>query len=152
MSTGAVGPAEQIRMSKSEIRNKLRIPKSECSKRVCAAGHCSFGFRTFGFVSDFEIRISDFQPLEEFAQENKKLNISEGVPYRVPLGAAEDTLCRDIELWTGQRRSCKLPTTGNGLAMKVTGPASQTAGLSAPAAAGLRISAQIRLPRGGRRL
>jgi hypothetical protein len=46
----------QIRNSKSEIRNKLEIRnlKLETGTQVS-----NFGFRTFGFVSDFDIRISD---------------------------------------------------------------------------------------------
>jgi hypothetical protein len=45
----------QIRMSKSEARNKFKIRITKCSKPFW-----SFEFRTFGFVSNFDIRILNF--------------------------------------------------------------------------------------------
>src|SRR5262249_35677441 len=50
-------PKSEIRISKSEANAKSEIPKSEPTADVPGFGHSNFGF-----VSNFDIRISDFEP------------------------------------------------------------------------------------------
>jgi hypothetical protein len=47
---------------KSEIRNpkQIQIPKAEMVKTIAGAAISNFEFPSFGFVSDFGFRISDF--------------------------------------------------------------------------------------------
>src|SRR5262249_3809755 len=56
----------QIRNPNLEIRNKFKIRISNVPNSLptgpARASACDFGFRSFGFVSDFEIRISDLLP------------------------------------------------------------------------------------------
>src|SRR5438045_9454854 len=51
----------QIRSPKSEIRNKFKIQKAPKLKPARGCLVLRFGFRSFGFVSDFGFRISDFE-------------------------------------------------------------------------------------------
>jgi hypothetical protein len=50
----------QIRSTKSEIRNKFKCSKKE---KILNGSVLDFGFRfcSFGFVSDFDIRISNLE-------------------------------------------------------------------------------------------
>ncbi|OHB80016.1 MAG: hypothetical protein A2Z25_09475 [Planctomycetes bacterium RBG_16_55_9] len=52
----------KARISKFEILNNIEFSKFKCSKRFSqrSASVWIFGFRSFEFVSDFDIRISDF--------------------------------------------------------------------------------------------
>jgi hypothetical protein len=59
--------AREIRNPKHEIRNKSKTRKKKNPKREAAPvvqrrlPFLSFGFRSFGFVSDFGFRASDFR-------------------------------------------------------------------------------------------
>ena len=54
----------QIRISKSEIRNKFKAQMLQCSKQKPSVPRFwSFEFGSLDIVSDFVLRISDFQLL-----------------------------------------------------------------------------------------
>jgi len=56
----------QIRSSKSEIRNKFKIQMLQCSKqKPTGSRFWSFEFGSLDIVSDFVLRISDFQILRK---------------------------------------------------------------------------------------
>jgi hypothetical protein len=63
----------QIRISKSEIRNKFKTPRLQCSKqKTRGLQFWSFEFGSLDIVSDFVLWILDFQGLRTFRKNNWK--------------------------------------------------------------------------------